>query len=403
LSQSPPVDEEYRLTQINLCLDSVEQLIQDDKWLTNFSDEIYYGSSYDPTKPANDPGTSTDLWTGLLAPTQNPDGTVFSDRYILPDFMTVLYEFMLVAAAFEPDYQTRFQVALKSFAAKLQTVYDTSKQGIVAIRTPTRAQIGVGPFKVTAAPVSSGYVNENYNAVCFFGQWWPYLDGLPGGGDLPGTQSQWHSPFTNSTLPFVYGPDGPQGGPKPAQCVDILPDLDPGAYYFQDYGVVHMYSGYSNVSHYPPIPKPAATPDVFWPQFTASLNLGIRRNWKAVYAAVGLATVWTTINVLRRLTGDPPLGAFDPDTGWTLREIGQILGSAFREPSAPAPPGISAAYVISGLATIAANMREGAEGVLPATPLTRPLSLRGALSTALTAITFTCAPGGTPPPPINLQ
>jgi hypothetical protein len=387
LSQSPPVDEGYKLQQIGYCLDAVEQLNQDDKWLTNFADEIYYGSSYDPTKPANDPGTTTDGWTGLLAPTPNADGTVFSCRYILPDFMKVLFDFMLVAAAFEADYQTEYQAALKSYTARLQTVYNTSKQGIVIMRTPDQAQVGI--------------LNGSYNVVYFYGQYWPYLDGRQGGGTLPGTQSQWHAPFTNSTLPLAYGPDGPQGGPKPAQCADILPSLDPGSYYFQDYGVVHLYSGYSNVSNYPPIPKPAVKPDVFWPQFSASLNLVIRRNFKQACAAVGLATVWNTINLLLRLTGDPPVGAYDPDVVWTLREIGQILGSAFGGASTPPPSGISAADTISGLETIVASMQEGSGGASPAPPVKRPMSLRNALNAALNAGTFTCVPGGTPPAPVN--
>jgi hypothetical protein len=367
LSKTPPVDEEYRLQQIGLCLYAVEQLNQDDKWLTNFSDEIYYGSN------------RSDWWSGPLSPKANADGTVFSDRYILPDFLRVLYDFMLVAAAFEPGYAARYQVSLKSFTARLQKAYDTSKGGIVTMRKPTAAQIGI---------IGGGY-NVSYN----FGYSWPYLDGeIVGqtGKEPGGANSAWHSPFCYSTFTLV------------GDCADILSNITPDAYYVQVYGVAHTYSGYSNVSNYPAIPKPAVKPEVFWPRFSASLNLVIRRNWKEAYAAVGLATVWSTINVLRSLTGDQPLGPFDPEVEWTLREIGNILGSAFRDSSKPAPAGISAEAVISGLTAIAASMREGKDGVLPAPPVKRPLSLRGALNAAMKATTFSCVPGA-PAPPINLQ
>jgi hypothetical protein len=143
---------------------------------------------------------------------------------------------------------------------------------------------------------------------------------------------------------------------------------------------VHTYSGYSSISYYPPIPLPTIAPDVFLLEFFAKLNLAIRRNWKDAYTTIGLATVWKTLKVLRSLTGDAPLAGFDPGSVWSLREINQILGSAFRDPSVPIPPEISGFDTISRLAM--------AGGL----PVSRPLSWRGALSAALKAATITPHP-----------
>jgi hypothetical protein len=350
LSQTPPVSEEYRLQQIGLCLNAVELLDQDDKWSTNFADEVYYGFNW--VDPTTGQSTPTDEWTRLVAPNPNPDGTVFSTRYVLPYYLRVLYDFMLVAAAFEANYSTSYKSPLQRFTARLQTAHDISRQGIVTIRTPTRSEAGVGP------PGSATYDVSG-----------PYLDGPIG-------QSQWHSPFVSS---LEFGPIHMSTPPTPEvrQTLDAqyLRGMDDA--YFQEYGAVHTYSADSNISHYPVVLLPTVAPDVYWGQFSAKLSLANRRNWKEVYADVGLATVWTTINALRDLTGDPPLGTFDPDAVWTLREINQILGTAFGNPPVLVPPAISAADVISRLA-----MAGGA-------PSNRPLSLRSALSAALSAATVT--------------
>jgi hypothetical protein len=178
LSQTPPVSEEYRLQQIGLCLNAVELLDQDDKWWTNFADEVYYGFNW--VDPTTGQSTPTDEWTRLVAPNPNPDGTVFSTRYVLPYYLRVLYDFMLVAAAFEANYSTSYKSPLQRFTARLQTAHDISRQGIVTIRTPTRSEAGVGP------PGSATYDVSG-----------PYLDGPIG-------QSQWHSPFVSSlSVPFT--------------------------------------------------------------------------------------------------------------------------------------------------------------------------------------------------------
>ncbi|HZV77206.1 MAG TPA: hypothetical protein VFF63_05580 [Candidatus Babeliales bacterium] len=391
LAQSPPVDEEYKLQQIELCLDSVEQFNQDDKWLTNYADEIYYGSLYD----AN-PSSYTDCWTGIVAPTPNADGTVFSCRYVLPDFLHVLYDFMLVAAAFEPNYAELYQAQLENYSQRLQTAYNTSKQGLVTTQQPTPTQLGIFSFADNVPWW------QNYNTSAMWGPdeppgpgQFPYLDSFPdaGGFDPPSVNPQWHSIYNPVTAVLDWHGSVEQG-PVPGHCNAVESFLDPTYGYWQEYGVVHTYTGYSNISNFPPIPLPSEKPNVFWPQFQASLSLALRRNYKQAYSDIGLASVWQTINVLNGLAGQPLLGTYDPDVVWTLRELGGILGSAF--PPTPAS-GVSAQAVIAGLTTITTNMHAGVSGVAPAPPLTRPLSLRDALYFALHAVTFRCRPGGLPP------
>ena len=328
VSKVPPVTEEYRLQLIQICLAAVEQFVvlplgQDPRWLTSFSDEIYYGYGIYPEIDPSGRHTS-DQWASVIAPIPNSDGTVFSDRYTLPYYMRLLSAFLLTAVALEPDYQARYTESLQRFTARLQEVYDTSRQGIVTIRTPTASEMqGVG------SELSGQTVYRNPK--------WPI-----GRVDI--------YLFWTIAVPTDYY--GHPFTPEARQLLDkqFLQQLDDE--WFQEYGVVHTYSGYSNISHYPPIPtSPPTRDDIFLLQFYAKLNLAIRRNWKEAYAAIGLAAVWTTINDLRKLTGDPPLARSDPNTTWSLLEISQILGSAFRDPSAPVLPYISVADIISGLAT----------------------------------------------------
>ena len=325
LRQVPPVSNEYRLQQIGICLDAVNDLDQDDKWLSVFNDEIYYGQN------------ETDYWTGPIEPYEHPDGTVFSDRYVLPYYLAVLYHFLITAAALEPNYRMLYATPLTRFLTRLQGVHDTMAQAIRIIRTPTQEGVGI---------VNGGY-NFNYDTGV------NYLDS-------PDEQSQWHSPFVWSQSVW-----------NEARLME-LEDA-----YFQEYGTVYLYGGYSQISYFPPIPEPTVPPDVFWPQFSARLNLAIRRNWKEAYAAIGLGDVWKTINVLRQLTGQPPAGVGDPGLTWSLRETNDLLGAAYRDPSVTAPGQVSASETLSRLALGGGITSQ------------RPLSWRNSLDAALTVATIT--------------
>ena len=298
LRQSPPISKELQLEQIGKCLEAVEQLNQDDKWLTVFDLEIYYGQ--DPSHPS--PALS-DYWTGVVAPVPNPDGTAFSDRFILPLFLRSLYVFMLVAAAFEPDYAAQYVVPLKRFTQRLQSVHDTSVNGLVTIRRPQ-----VPP--------------ANWDGSTYFPQWQDWQDGFD----------------DQAPAPTKDGLSGRGGNNWP----------------FQEYGVIHTFTGYNNISYFPKFTYKSAVdrapvPIVVAPDFYARLNLGIKRNWKQAYIDLGLSSVRKTIDVLHKLVGDPPLSGHDPGAGWGLREIHEALGDGFLDPGQARSPHVSLADVVHRL------------------------------------------------------
>jgi hypothetical protein len=329
LRRNPPVSQEFRLQQIGLCLDAVNQLDHDAKWNSVFLDEVYYGQDPDPF--------TGDLWSGEIVPSQSGNGTVFSDRYILPLYLQTLSWFMLVAGAYDPNYKITFAGPLRRFTDRLQNVYDISRRGITFIRIPT--------FKEIFGTSSDEY--DSVDGVTLRGRWGGLID--------------------------------PQGT-------------------LHEYGMVHTYSGTSSISFYPQLPVPSSGPPapIEWlDRFNVPFNLALRRNWKEVYNAVGLRDVREIIKTLRSFTGEPPLptkeqtpldqDGFDPGS-WTIREVHDLLGSAFEDPSGPLLGGFSAVDTISRLAT--------AGGLSPH----RPLSFRRALDAALNAATVTPRSGAATPP-----
>ena len=137
--QHPPVTNDYKLQQIGLCLDAVNQLDQETKWLTVFKDEVYADAT-----------VLTGRWQlSGFTPQPNPDGTVFTDRYNTPYFMQVLSMFLVVAKAFDPDYLSNYADPLERFCKRLRWAYDTSADGIRFVNPPVEADFlpgsGLGP------------------------------------------------------------------------------------------------------------------------------------------------------------------------------------------------------------------------------------------------------------------
>jgi len=156
-------------------------------------------------------------------------------------------------------------------------------------------------------------------------------------------------------------------------------ELDDAVYH--EYGVVHTYSGYSNISNYPffALSRPEP-PEQWWTELNARLDLATRRNWKHAYVDLGLDKAWEAVNHLAILTAEGSIKGPNPGTTWTVREIAGLLGSAFA--NSPAPTGISARYVVGQL--------EAAAGQ----PSEKPGSLRTALAAALNSATITPRPAG---------
>ena len=326
-----------------------------------FADEIYYAQVENP-----DTSPDFDSWTGVLAPTPNADGTVFSDGYVLPLFLRTLYDFMLTAAVFDPGFITNYKDVLEGFASRLQAVYKTSTDGIVTVRVPGADALGVnlnragGTLQYTAEPVA------------------------PGNPPPLGVSSGW-------------GTNDSPGVPM------------------SEYGVVHLYSGYANLSYYPSAPQegisqppvPDIQPNLFLLARIAVLKLAVRRNWKEAYAFLGFPAVWSALNMLNNLTGNVSLGPIDLNTVWTFREIEEIFssssaeaeaffGDAFTDPGLPASTitKLALAALQAGPASKDVNLgpEQGLTSIEPAptggSPK-RPLSFRNALSSALAAATNT--------------
>ena len=102
------------------------------------------------------------------------------------------------------------------------------------------------------------------------------------------------------------------------------------------FGAIHTYSGMSATDNYPPIPIPT---DQSLPLATRSARLYARlalansARWKDVYIAVGLADLWDIINTTRALTSDSPQSGVNRGRWWSLREIHDLLGEAYRDPA----------------------------------------------------------------------
>jgi hypothetical protein len=274
LAAQPPLPEFARLEQIQTCLGAVDLLNNDDKWKTNFFDEIYY----------------SDPWSGDIKPDPDTDGLAFSKRFILPQFLRVLYLFETVGLALEPDFLAKFRESTfegaEGFVARLQKVYDVSLEGIVPIRTPKREELFIEvPLEHEYQTISDGKGGE------FLANAW------------------------NGGIPSTMAPE-----------------------FFQMYGAVDKYAGFNSVGNFPPLPVPFPDtnppPDEeYFARFFARHSLSTSKRVKEVYAGLGLGDLRTTINTLRRLLGDAPLGDFDANLYWSLRDTISALGDAAAVPS----------------------------------------------------------------------
>ena len=159
--QHPPVTDDYKLQQIGLCLDAVNQLDLETKWLTVFKDEVYA-----------DAAILTERWQlSGFTPQPNADGTVFTDRYNTAYFMQVLSMFLVVAKVFDPDYLSNYAAPLSRFRKRLRWAYDTSADGIQFVNPPAEANFlpgsGLGPedHDLGGDWTVDSFYNQPYGAV----------------------------------------------------------------------------------------------------------------------------------------------------------------------------------------------------------------------------------------------
>ena len=321
LNQEPPVSNEFRLTQIENCLDAADHFDTDSEWRVSYQYEIYY-----------DDFAENLSWAGRMAPDPDSDGTVFTDRYILPLFMRVLNILVVVTLAYGEDFGSSYRDALRSLTRRLKTACDTSSSGIQNVRLPTVAEAGLDWNSSVEIDANNATDNRHYISSTW-------------SGDLDAGY-YWTTPYWKS---------------------------------WQMFGVIHIYSGYSALDNYPPIPLPhvlSPSSDERSARVFTQLALANRARWKDVYLAVGLADAWDAINSLRKLTLDPPQDGMNPGRWWSLREVYDLLGDTYRDPAAAKEVrGYQTILRLTWLATVPNN--ELAGGAMP--PF---LSWRNALTLA---------------------
>lgn len=212
-----------------------------------------------------------DPWTGTQAPPTNADGLAFSKRYVLPQFLQTYYVLGVAGTALEANFQQNYAGPLQRFVSRMLWAYNTSVQGIVSIREPQVEEL----YHVSG----DGYSNA--------------LGGL--------TFSAW---AMNQGL-FDYE-------------------------FFQLYGAVDVYSGFSSVHNFPPLPlpvpdtNPPPLPDYLANVYTR-IRLSTQKQWKAVYVGIGLADLRVVVNKLQNQLVIPAIGAFDENLYWSMRSITDTL------------------------------------------------------------------------------
>ncbi len=354
LKANPPVTEDYKLTQIQNCINALDSLDQDVQWLTVMNDEVYFTGDW--SNPAN--YYFPNVWSVFtqvqvgdipevhetpavkeLPPQGNGDGTAFSDRYVLPLFMKELAIFLAVATAFDPNYRVDYSAAITRYANRLIWAYQKSAGGLSAFPTPSPVDIGIAGAPWVPEP--NGFPTPTYY---FTQQPFIYLTCTPwlGSNDA----ASWLS------VPQPASPDqskmdeGLFGSPYQATFITGVG---------QPYGVVHLYSGASNVVAFPPIVGPQSgppPPEGYYEAFLIRLFVARRARWKELHTSLGLTNVVDTADKLRTMLGEGPFLSPNPGKGWTLREIANLLAQAKQaaENTPPQPVGhVSAADIATKL------------------------------------------------------
>jgi hypothetical protein len=251
--------------------------------------------------------------------------------------------YVLVLRAFFPDYDVRsdpvIRQALHGAADRLRSVHDTSMSGILHMMVPCNVP-----------PVGDVLTCDDWVPVYVATSW-----------DLGG---------------------GPQNY------------YDDAVQFFQPFGCVHTFSGYSNFGKFPPYPdgRVLQTEDpAIGFLFARKIGLATRHRWKATYTGIGLASVWAVMNRLYEITGDATVAGDRGWEGWTGREIRSIV--TYPITHAQVPPHGETAWILND-GTFKAGEPFSFRGVLeglyqlsgligPGAPAVPEFSLRAGMEAAI--------------------
>lgn len=128
MSANPPPSEDFKLTQIQICLDAALFFADyDDKWQAVQVDLPYY----------------SDSWTGKVAPQAQADGLVFNYMYTLPQALRSIYILLTAIGALAPRSLPYYANVLTRCLNRLESVHQTIvTSGIVGMRQPGIDEVG---------------------------------------------------------------------------------------------------------------------------------------------------------------------------------------------------------------------------------------------------------------------
>lgn len=128
VTAKPPATEDFKLTQIQTCLEAVLFFTDfDDKWQVVQADLPYF----------------TDAWSGELAPAASADGLVFNYTYTFPQFLRSIYILLATIRALQPSSLNKYVDVLTRASNRLESIHQTIvDSGIVGTRAPGVGDLG---------------------------------------------------------------------------------------------------------------------------------------------------------------------------------------------------------------------------------------------------------------------
>jgi hypothetical protein len=279
MTEQPPPTDDFRVAQVETCLRSVDALTDTtlrptgNFFLSTYDSMTYWtdaGAFMWTTWYVNDDGNQTeetiDVGYGLQAPPKPADGQVFSYLYVLPYCIKAYAALIATGAALYPDFGTETRWRPSLISfARFLTTIHDTIAGGLTILTPPD----------------------------------------------PAVTADWGSSVSQgNAVPGIL----PTSGFPPA-----------GGYTFI-VGAVEVYSGYSSINEltFQPFPLSGTEEAVY-----QKLQVRALREMIRAYMDVSLSTVWSVINNLYQLTGQPllPLHKY---AAWSFQEIFNQAGIAAR-------------------------------------------------------------------------
>jgi hypothetical protein len=246
-------------------------------WMRPYNYQVYWDDSDSPDIrwpwPPYSPLAVEQYGYPKQAPTADGNGNVFYHTYILPSFLYVVSVFLAVGAVFDPKFKENWaDTVLKPTILFLRSAHDY-------IISPNHGLTQLAPPPFTAESLTTllaTYVKDAQQAG-------PFLAGPPLGGAQQGIlpSFNWLGP---SGIGFITTPG-----------LEI------------EYGFVDKFSGYNSVGIYTILTNSQDFSFASGPNYYGKFQIRLIKRKKDVYVGTGLSAVWSTINNLNAIVGDPPL------------------------------------------------------------------------------------------------